>query len=33
LFARYWDRLYGFFRRRLESKERADDLTRKLSWL
>ena len=27
LFARYKDRLYGFFRRRLESKERADDLT------
>ena len=27
LFARYRERLYGFFRRRLESKERADDLT------
>src|SRR5437868_14951720 len=27
LFARYRDRLYGFFQRRLESKERADDLT------
>jgi RNA polymerase sigma-70 factor (ECF subfamily) len=26
LFARYRDPLYGFFRRRLESKERADDL-------
>src|SRR5580698_3748641 len=27
LFARYREPLYGFFRRRLESKERADDLT------
>jgi len=27
LFARYREQLYGFFRRRLESKERADDLT------
>src|SRR5271168_3916614 len=27
LFARYRDPLYGFFRRRLEAKERADDLT------
>jgi RNA polymerase sigma-70 factor (ECF subfamily) len=27
LFARYRERLFGFFRRRLESKERADDLT------
>jgi RNA polymerase sigma-70 factor, ECF subfamily len=27
LFARYREPLFGFFRRRLESKERADDLT------
>ena len=27
LFARYREPLYGFFRRRLESRERADDLT------
>ena len=27
LFARYREPLYGFFRRRLETKERADDLT------
>ena len=27
LFARYREPLYGFFRRRLEAKERADDLT------
>jgi len=27
LFARYRDPLYGFFQRRLEAKERADDLT------
>jgi RNA polymerase sigma-70 factor (ECF subfamily) len=27
LFARYREQLFGFFRRRLESKERADDLT------
>ena len=27
LFARYRDPLYGFFRRRLESRERAEDLT------
>ncbi len=27
LFTRYREPLYGFFRRRLESKERADDLT------
>jgi RNA polymerase sigma-70 factor (ECF subfamily) len=27
LFARYREPLYGFFRRRLESQERADDLT------
>src|SRR5580704_1485998 len=27
LFARYQEPLYGFFRRRLEAKERADDLT------
>src|SRR5258708_34486036 len=27
LFARYREPLYGFFRRRLESRERAEDLT------